>query len=573
MERNVEVHLAGPSVWRPFLDGQTAESADKRRRVPFSATVERRLARAILTQLHDRHVGITPSLALTLAQTLLTRDPEMFPAPWKAVNERLRDTLRQLADIREATGETADAFPLRFNISFGFTVFRLAAPLVRAACGEVGRCVLFCADEEATLLSEVEYEPYVEALESAVTRLVQTEAALPDLFWQERALVLAGLSRTRAVHNKGNRVQPAVPAPDLALFLGLRPDYEFTRALPQRDLLPLNRPDLQALYQPDAGTDGIHVTRNPQEFHRMLLSEWFYPDEIRLDRLVNTGFLATKRPPRPVRLRDVLVVGLLPGEVSRYPTGIFVKSCWFELLNRITQLLQRAGLDRSELRWLEGGHAGQVMTQTLLLHELPDAPITRLEKQDNVYRQRFPLITGWIPFYLDRHGVYERLEGQQEGSREAMWDRDIERWLALAWRAQKEHAHWKQRESGRFRRSGSGSPAAGTLFSNAPLDFRQFAHMHLMLLLPSRLFDVAQDDVTPSGAAFAHLFDLHTHHNSTISLMAVPQEMTAPDWHFFSSSERDWRLRDGGGEMEMMTFAERLIERWLNAFIKGVQHG
>lgn len=575
MERNVEVRLAGPTVWRQFLDGGVtrAPSGGPSQALPKSKALEQRLTWAILTQLHDRHVGITPPLADALAQALLSRAPDAFPAPWKAVHERLRDSLHHLASIHEAAGEATEIFPLRFNTSFSFTVFRLAAPLVRIACMEIGESVLFCEDEEAATVTSSAYERYVRSLDAAVERLVQHETALPNLFWQEQALVLAGLSRTRAVHARGNRMQPAIPAPELAVFLGLRPNHEQSHSLPDRDHLPFNRPNLQALYQPDAGTDGIHMTRNPQDFHRMLVSEWFLPEEMRLDRLVNTGFLATKRPPRPVRLRDVLVVGLMPGELNSFPTGIFVKSCWFELLTRMTQLLQRAGLDRSELRWLEGGTSGQIMTQSLLLRELPDMPISSQEKEQDVYRQRFPLLTGWIPSYLDRHTLYERLDDQQARLAEPVWDGEIERWLALAWRAQKEHVRWQRLENGRFRRSTGEARAAGSLFGNTPLDFRQFAHVHLMLLLPSRLFDMAKDERIPSGAAFGHLFDLRAHQNSTISLTTVPQEMTAPDWYFFSPLEREWRLRDEGEEMHMAVFAERLIERWLNAFIKGIQHG
>lgn len=537
------------------------------------------LAASILTSLHDRHVGITPRLALGLAQSLLGRRSEPVPEPWRSVETRLRLAACDAAGLNssEAGRERSGAFAPRIRASFGYSVFSLAAPLIDAACQQLGLCVLFCDDDHVVSVSADKYdERYAERLEKGVMQLCQADSrVLPSLFWEERALALAGLQRTREQRRSEaeNRVQPAMNPPDLGFFLRLHPQLTRKFELPPRDHLPYQEPDLLTRRLPDAGTDGIHVTHDLTEVHRRLLSEWLYPELVQMDRLLNRGFAALRRPPQPVRVRDLLVVAILPGELNRTAAGLLLKTCWFEVVMRLGSMLQRSGLDRSELRWIEGDHSGQHLVRSVLVDQIPAMSVAASDKGAEKYRRRFRLTSGWLPAYLDEHTFHEPIASNQAESANATRQEQTDLlpgWLSEVWKAQKENGRWKESDRESYRHTDPLKEFEDQAFSEQGLDTTKYLYTHLMLFLSADRF--GPDNPVVAGP-WRECFGAGSPWSSLTLTAAPPSMGDARQWQFVSPWHTDRFLATAGIAWSAGRLAGELISRWIETIDKDLRYG
>lgn len=577
-ETALRIDLIAPSIWR------SAEAAAYH----SLSEGERRLAVSALTTLHERHAGLTPGLAASLAQTLLARAPGAYPEPWHSVNERLRWALEGLAgvDARAAAEMNAAAFQLRLNLSFAYLVLHVALPLCQAASRQIGQTCLFAEEELAESPDATEYARYAANLEKHMADLVAPLASLlPDLFWQERALALAGMARVRPGQRHG-RVKPTLYPPELAVFLRLNPPLTPRRLTMRRPLIRLENPDVRTRRLPDAGSDGVHVSHDPADLHRMMLSEWHYPDEVWLDRLVNEGFMASHRPPRRVRLRDALIVGLLPGEVAVSPVGSFIKACWFEMLYPLSRLLRLGGLNRSELRWIEGDSAGRVSSRSMLLDALP-AAATAADGEAVVAapalgRHAFRVGSGWLPAYLDDHVLFDAAPAGAVAPPGAAGA--LEQWFYRAWRAQRENPAWHRPQTARYDQTAARDRAAGLGPQEyGALDVAGYAFVHVNLFAPAGPGGAANGDDLATLARLRLLLgggDRPIH----FSLTSAPQRVdrvTRTDPAPRADQARDhgvWSYQDGRpdhadllGPDEAPTaraVAAALIDRWLATIIR-----
>jgi len=568
-EADLQIALVGPAVWQEV----------ERAAVAGLEANGRRLASSIVTTLHDRHLGITPRMAAAVARLLPARSPDDYPRLWRSLDERLRQTLRELAGVSpQAAGYlAAEAFHLRLNVSFPYVVFHLVAPLVQAACLMIGRSYLFSEDEEAASVTAEAYEAYAADLKTAVANLIDSPASsLPALFWEERALALAAMTRRRAwgQASKEGRVKPVMNPPDLALFLRLGPQLKQPSLALRRPLLRYRNPDVRTRRLPDAGTEGIHLTQDPAEIHRMLLSEWLHPEELRLDRMVNSGFLATQRPPRRVRLRDALIVGLLPETIASSPAGSFLKTCWFEFMMQVAPLLRLGGMNRSELRWIEGGAGGRLSSRSLLLDELSAILPAGGEAHGEKQRHTFRVGTGWLPAYLDEHVMYEALTGAAEPPKELSL---LKQWLWSAWRAQKENRRWRRQEGELYNQTAAREEEEAALLGKLqPLDSSRYAFVHLLLFVPTVEFSGRSGANPPARAEFCRLFgggNQRGRFDCSLVIVSSAIDEARESWGYLSGSSGVEHLLEPTTVLRIRPLAEALIGRWLQTIIRELKYG
>lgn len=387
MERVV---LVGPAAWQPLADAAFAP-LDARRQ---------RFARVLLRFFHDRHLGITPRLAADLAQ-LLRPDSSSSPAAgaWAPALGRMTAELPGGALVPGAA-----AF---------YWLSRVAVPLLARACETVGVTHLFSAAEWPLPAGFAK-------LYTAYARDLLAEVAgthhFSEAFWTDRALTLHQLSRS------GGEGLAEVDETALAQLLRLKPDVPDLPRPPARRLRP------SPSYRPrrhrnEGGVDGIHRSRRLADLPGILKSEFVHPKEIRLERLLESGFFALRRPVREEKLRDVLIAAVLPppsgGAVASHA---LVKAGWLDALLRITAWLQQGGWTRSEFRWLEGDRFGRLRAHVRSLEELSHEAATRRERLDAL---------GFVPDFFDRHaeGVWPAAEPLPELD-----------WAAAAWRSLREEA-------------------------------------------------------------------------------------------------------------------------------------
>lgn len=468
----IAIRTVAPSIWQPLwaaalkaeiagAGGSTAGSTARRATVRLDQEAVAVLARSTLARLHDRHIPITPEMAVGLAAALLSRS-EILPSPWDEVAARLE----REAAAQSGLATTAHAIA-GLHTHFRYTLFRLVVPLIGAAAEAVGEILLFANDPEGASVAAATYRQYAEALTQAVRALADENTAdnpLGSTFWADRALSLVGLANAagknaggdNTLHGGDGRQEAAeddpaarLPQTDLAatgLLLRLQPQAAGLESLVEQPLPPTERRTLFDRRRQEAGVSGAHLTKQVEAVSRMLQSEYLYPDLIRLDRLLNSGFMATQRPPRPIQRRDILLVALFPPEVeimAGEPMAVFARAAWFHLLVQLCRLLTASGRNASELRVAEGDGFRRLRTHTVRLADLPES-LGRGQFDAAILRAQ--LLSGvganWFPAYLDQSGQGWQTLPEADAS---AGDRiaGVKSWLRAAWQAQRDHRAWE----------------------------------------------------------------------------------------------------------------------------------
>ncbi|MCC7368099.1 MAG: hypothetical protein IT306_06745 [Chloroflexi bacterium] len=407
----LQVRLVAPRVWQPQVADAFAMLAPHG---PAAA----RLAETVLWTLHNRHVGITPWLVSQLVPLLL--DPRTSARGGASGGERgWQVVLRRL--VQEITPPARDgprAGQYHGGIALGasgtYTVLKVLTPLILAACAEIGQNCLFAADDAGTSVSPEAYTRYMQELATAILdRASKVPAPDPetgelprDPFWFEPAATLAGLVR-RGTDGSGSRALPSSDPVELGLLLRLRPRLTDS-AWARRRQLPTPTAPTGGQRRREAGYVGIHLTHRDEDLPAMLLSEMMMPRAIRLDRLLNTGYYALERKPRRQRVRDVLVVGMLPPSLAGRAGGDLVKASWVDFALRLSTLLRQHQLLKSELRWLEGDAFERFRACTFGLEDIPlsdaaDDPVQLSQGR----REGLLNAMRWLPGYVDERAHFQ----------------------------------------------------------------------------------------------------------------------------------------------------------------------
>lgn len=597
------VHLLRYSFWSVRVQKQTARLQPS----------ERRLAQAILSALHSRHAGITPPLAASLAEALLKRTTASYPAPWRQLVRRLRRAIQELSgghDIPLAYRQidAINEAGLLPGASFSYSVFELVQPLIERACEKIGQVYLFCEDDNAPAVSDKAYQDYMQQMTRVLHQFAdQDTSLLPDTFWMDRAVMLQSLSPQReqspAVADN-NRVHPVSHLPDSSVFLQLKPAIPFNRQREQHTLSLADRRRIRDRRIQQAGADGIRMTTRPEDLHRMLLTEYLYPDTIRLDRMLNSGYWIIKKPPLPLSMRHALVAALMPGETETMQSAAFLKTCWFDFMLFLTRMLQSSDLRKSELRWLEGDPAYRLHTLPLFVREMPPIMAPLDVEQRTIYRYLFLKKLGWLPAFLNQQKYYKSLNltlfedglpadpvpqqpahpatsppafeqplniaplDSSAGASQTHQTPDVEPasatetsmlllWLEQAWKHQRDYQHLYDKPT-TARRTQTGQ-------STGALNVGQFHYVHVMLLLPGRY---RLNELISRETIRQRLGLPRTAH---ISVLWVPEALHHFDaWHFDGSL----RLSESpfARVQQVDKLAGDLIQIWLDNVVKEMEN-
>jgi len=404
----IDIRLVPPSVWGPEVARYAGfgNSND-----PW--TDPGRLAHAALWVLLDAHVGITPKLAHDLGRLLAGKgpvDPGVWPMLFRRLQERLPRTGR--------SGLVAGSAPL-------YVVQNLVKPIVRTACAEIGYTCLLCQDDIDDAVSADEYVAYGARLERIAARIAAELAAGP-LFAAEHGNVVAALSEP-SPHFRSPALMPDIDRDSLAMLLGLDPEVDFpegaSRSTPTPSYVPKRRP---AAESHGGRVEGLRQGRGEGQLGSMVLSEFLNPRLVLIDRLLNSGYLVHERRPRRAKLRDALVVGLMPHEVRATPRGAFAKACWIDCMARLARRLVSARLHDSEFRWIEGDAAGRARRASFPLAQVPaDLAAGR----HRAFRDAFMTLSRWVPDYFETRAGFRPLRAAPNTIA------SVEDWVIAAWSA------------------------------------------------------------------------------------------------------------------------------------------
>jgi hypothetical protein len=384
----IDLRLVPPSVWGPEV-ARYAESGSSND--PW--TDPGRLAHAALWLLQDAHVGITPRLAHELGRLLAGKGP-MEPGVWPTLFRRLQERLPRTG----RSGLVAASAPV-------YVVQNLVKPIVREACAEIGYTCLLCQDDTDGAVSADEYVAYGAKLERIAARIA-TELAAGRLFAAEHGNVVAALSEP-SPRFRSRALVPDIDRDSLALLLGLDAEVDFpegsSRTTPTPSYVPKRRPSAESQ---GGRVEGLRQGRGEGQLGSMVLSEFLNPRLVLIDRLLNSGYLVHERRPRRAKLRDALVVGLMPHEVRATPQGAFAKACWIDCMARLARRLVSARLHDSEFRWIEGDAAGRARRASFPLAQVPADLATGRHR---AFRDAFMTLSRWVPDYFETRAGFRPL--------------------------------------------------------------------------------------------------------------------------------------------------------------------
>jgi len=377
---------------------------------------EKQAAEGLLEFAQNRHVGLTPGLARSLAETL--HQPENPQSPWDTIAKRLLQQMNSLEtgslEIKKRhhhgrrQARILKAAPVYFAL-------RVAFPLVEHACRRVGETFLLSDSDRRILTDTVAYENHEQALCQAIEALAADTGRWATLFWAERAVAFANFLKNQKAREGESGMLPDIHVPGLSLLLRLQPkvkgvDVEYKPIQLPEDTQPIQK----ILKQREGGVNGIKITRSLDDVNGILHSELALPDVVLMDKLANQGYMVYERNPRKQEIRDALIVGFLSPDLTMGNTLAWLKSCWLETMARLSLMLIKARLTKSDLGWIEPGRRGD----WALVHKAVDPLVEPCEKVDHFnrwYRGQFLSQLEWLPeFMLARDGIPLEAPGEED---------------------------------------------------------------------------------------------------------------------------------------------------------------
>ena len=513
----IDVRLVPPSVWMPEV-ARYAEPGNPSD--PW--TDPGRLAHAALWVLQDAHVGITPKLAHQLGR-LFARSGPAEPGVWPKLFRRLQEQLPRT----ERSGLVAGNAPV-------YVVQNIVKPIVREACAELGYTCLLCQDDTEGAVTADDYAAYGASLERVASRIA-TQLAAGPLFAAEHGNVVAALSEP-SPNGRSRAVVPEIDRDSLALLLGLGAEIDFperaSRSTPTPSYMPKRRPAAEG---PGGRVEGLRHGSGESQLGSIVLSEFLNHPLVLADRLLNSGYLVHERRPRRAKLRDALVIGLMPHRVRATPQGAFAKACWVDCMARLARRLVSSRLQDSEFRWIEGDAAGRTRRASFPLAQVPpDVPADRHAE----FRDAFMTLARWVPNYFETRAGFRPLRADTNTIA------NDDEWAVAAW-ACPEHGR------------------------EASVD--RFSFVHVMVFYPpiDDLRNAAADGATRLGRLRAG-FGLGYRRRRHASVTYVPVGRDSRPWHFGSDSDpyRPITPQDGGAAL-----ARALQSSWLDRLTKDIWHG
>jgi hypothetical protein len=529
----IDVRLVPPSVWGPEVAryAEPGNASD-----PW--TDPARLAHAALWVLQDAHVGITPKLAHQLGRLFARKGPAE-PGVWPKLFRRLQERLPRT----ERSGLVAGNAPV-------YVVQNLVKPIVREACAELGYTCLLCHDENVDTEGAVtadEYTAYGAGLERIASRIAAQLAAGP-LFAAEHGNIVAALSEP-SPYVRSRALVPEIDRDSLALLLGLDADVDFperaSRSTPTPSYVPKRRPAAEG----DGGrVEGLRQGRGEGQVGSIVLSEFLNHPVVLVDRLLNSGYLVHERRPRRAKLRDALVVGLMPHEVRATPQGAFAKACWVDCMARLARRLVSAHLENSEFRWIEGDAAGRVRRTSFPLGPLGNVPPDVPAGRHAAFRDAFMTLSRWVPDYFETRAGFRPLRADSNTIASA------DEWAIAAWAAHVD----------RDERAGSDAPTGSV---------DGFSFVHVMAFHPP--IDDGRSAAAEGAGRLGRLragLRLGYRRRRHASVTYVPLDRDTRPWHFSSDSDPYRALTPTPSE-DGAALARALQSSWLDRLTKDIWHG
>ncbi len=529
------IHLVPPVVWREVIEQSITSSPQQ----SVSG-----LALGMTSALHNQHTGITPSLAYQLAGALAQNSPAYRDDPARSLVMRLREALTRMYDSRGILAYPEnERYALILRTSINYTVFQLIAPIIDILCRDVLTKNMLFSENPRTPVTLTEYQAYAIELRHAFISACQPRSTiLPETFWQDRALTLVNLTAQRS----GDEVNlfPDTSLQDMDIFLHLDSPPPARKNKHSRVQIPIPSQQVDPRLH-ETGIEGIAMTTNINEIHRRLYSEYQYPQEIQIDRIFNTGYMAFKPPPLPVQQQDTLILAMFPG-IFNANVSAFLKTTWFNFSMYMADILRSNHLDHSQFRWIEGDALYRARQHRLILKDIDHLQPPATPTFPPSYRQHYMRTLGWFPDFMDNKRRFQKLQFEDNAYADHPTFPLLKHWYYGAWQM--------------LMQDDQDSDDSET----TSLQLDDYRYVHVMLFAPP---EHEYDDFSVRG----RFLGVPINH---ISVTTLPlHKLTDPHWNFqhLPVLDDEWYKKDAKVLMEKLSGV--LIERWMGEILKEMQHG
>jgi len=382
------------------------------------------------------------------------------------------------------------------------------------------------------------------------------------------------MSLTRERNNQDSNPHPSMPLPDASLLLNLKPETSYDQDDLRKRLQLSPRRVLTDPRQHEAGASSVKIARGIEDLHRMAKSEMIYPDLIFTDRLLNTGYWSIQPPPKPIQLRQLLLVAICPTEISQSPMGVFIKANWLHFLTRFCHVLQQNDLVKSEMRWIEGDLFAQARSLAFILRDMPAITTHFPDPTEPRYLYQFLSACGWFPSYMDRHVGFKPVTGWQTPFSEFQLSMMMD-WMVAAWNSQQEFTRWTTPTKRRLVLP-TGTKAAGAskgeTFTQTKLQADQYTHVHLIVFLPSSMSpntndgDEFDEDLLISPLQWRPRFK----GVKSLTVLYMPEQFAQPGWEIAGDPTPERSLLRTVHELDTLKLSGILIDEWFEHIAKGM---
>jgi hypothetical protein len=319
----------------------------------------------------------------------------------------------------------------------------------------------------------------------------------------------------------------------------------------------------KVLMQREGGINGIEIITSLDGVSAMLQSELAFPDTMLLDKLANSGYMVYERNPKKQEQKDVLIVGVMPPNIGGDNTRAWLKGCWFETMARLSSILIRANLSKSDFTWIHSGPSGKPKFCDFPVRQFAEGEYVK-DEFTRAYRGRFLTGLNWLPNFLEegasRHVSLEnrpKNEADVDGHDPDIHQDARSKWAGDVWRG-----YIDERV-----RSDVEAEAAEEWTS-------QYRHIHIMLFLPAS--DKSDGETHASyKKRYLHLFNLSTQHNRHVSIVWVPDTMqTIGDLSWcFSDRPRHLKTRIANTRHDEQMISDWLVTVWLKNLKREIWNG
>lgn len=505
---------------------------------------------------HQRHIGITPRLAADLSRLLLLRTPPTYGV-WQGVHTRLV----------KAYWEEQDSIPqgahtLTFHADPFYFLWRVALPVVQMGLTQIGKCYLFAADEEDATVTANDYTRYSDELHNAINALATTNRKDEHYrwFWRERALTLASLTESGTLNEQISEVEPL----QSATFFRLGQEFEINLPASQTRHLHMPTRDFRTRSQREDSVEGVYLTRDADELSSMLASELLVEDELLLDKLFNTGFLAIERQSKRQKPRDALIAAITPSIWQQSNMSAFVKACWFNAMLYIGAILRQNQRLQSEFRWIESDDWGQSRTTVYPLNRMPTKGVVFSGAVTSAVRGQFLKTLRWLPALFDSRARFQSLHTLLYHPPTTL--EQAVAWVGEVW-------HHQQDEMPLPTRTLAAIP--GIARGQKQIPIADYAYVHLLLCLPWTWREERESVSAAALTDFARATRMRNEAGIHLSVTWVPETLRLQSgWEMKARSlpggeqTLTWEGIDGEREIAL-----EVSKRWALMILRELQHG